>query len=348
MDAREEAVKKLLLQVRRELADRIEGDEQIRRLFEALMNGEGGYIEAEDYAYEVGGAMAEIFGAHLEEIAGMRTYGEISDFLFGAMGRLHELSAQGATAAQEAMNRRAELGMKAKAPELDSGRVYGLANKVAAAAGDPEQIEKILSEPVKNFAQHVVDATLKRNADFQVSAGLRPRIVRKARGTCCAWCAALEGTYDYPDVPDDVYRRHERCRCSVEYDPDDKKGLRQDVWTKDWTTPEDRAKIEERERLGTSVIKSLIEDPRELGGYTPGELKRALEAQGYKVKPLSDGKLKGIPLEEGGGFKVNFSDGGVLMYHPEKWSHHKGAYYKISTGKSGRHRYALDGTEKLK
>lgn len=56
-----------------------------------------------------------------------------------------------------------------------------------------------------------------------------------------------------------------------------------------------------------------------------------------------DGKLKGIPFENGGGFKVNFEDGGLLQYHPENGSHHEGAYYKISTGKGGKKWYELDG-----
>ena len=71
-----------------------------------------------------------------------------------------------------------------------------------------------------------------------------------------------------------------------------------------------------------------------------------MEAEGYEVKPLKNGSLKNVPFEEGGGYKVNFSDGGLFQYHPAKKSHHGGAYYKISTGKGGIKRYELDGTEK--
>ena len=41
--------------------------------------------------------------------------------------------------------------------------------------------------------------------------------------------SSLEGEYEYPDVPKDVYRRHENCDCTVEYIS---AGKRQDVWTK--------------------------------------------------------------------------------------------------------------------
>lgn len=82
-----------------------------------------------------------------------------------------------------------------------------------------------------------------------------------------------------------------------------------------------------------------------LQAYTPQGLKRALENKGYEVKPMSNGNFKGVPFEEGGGYKINFGGDGILMYHPEGRSHHGGAYYKISTGKGGTRRYDTKGNE---
>ena len=75
----------------------------------------------------------------------------------------------------------------------------------------------------------------KNYVNFQGRSGLTPKIFRKAERKCCDWCAQLAGEYDYPDVPDEVYQRHERCRCTVEYDPADGKRKRQNVHTKTWT-----------------------------------------------------------------------------------------------------------------
>ena len=52
-------------------------------------------------------------------------------------------------------------------------------------------------------------------------------------GGCCDWCRSLAGTYSYPNVPPDVYKRHRNCRCTVDYYPTGK-GKRQDVWSKEW------------------------------------------------------------------------------------------------------------------
>ncbi|MCF2555842.1 hypothetical protein [Faecalicatena contorta] len=51
--------------------------------------------------------------------------------------------------------------------------------------------------------------------------------------------------------------------------------------------------------------------------YTPGKLKKALEAAGYEVKPLGRGNYKGIPFEEGGGFRIAYGGDRYLQYHPE-------------------------------
>ena len=107
-----------------------------------------------------------------------------------------------------------------------------------------------------------------------------------------------------------------------------------------------RNKIEARKQVGKdSFLTHLAENPTALGHYTPQSLKETLERMGYTVKPLSSGRLKGVPFEDGGGYKVNFTDSGLLMYHPERLSHHDGEYYKISTGKRGLHHYEINGQE---
>ena len=57
------------------------------------------------------------------------------------------------------------------------------------------------------------------------------RISHNTMGSCCKWCDSLEGKYLYPDdVPKDVYRRHDRCHCTVTY-VNNRRG--QNVWRKD-------------------------------------------------------------------------------------------------------------------
>ena len=90
-------------------------------------------------------------------------------------------------------------------------------------------------------------------------------------------------------------------------------------------------------------LDDLLTNPDKLSGLSGNELYDYLIKNGYDVQPLSRGSFKGIPFEEGGGFKVNWGGDRILQYHPENLSHHGGAYFKISSGETGTIRINLDG-----
>lgn len=116
------------------------------------------------------------------------------------------------------------------------------------------------------------------NVAMHGRAGLIPKIIRKAESKCCEWCSKLAGEYEYPEVPDEVYQRHERCRCTVDYDPGN--GKRQNVHTKQWKTADERDKIEQRKQFALkSLAQQISEHPTRLASYTPTSLKQALEKE---------------------------------------------------------------------
>ena len=108
-------------------------------------------------------------------------------------------------------------------------------------------IESNLGEPICNIAQSMYDDFIRSNAEFRVDSGLNATITRETVGNCCAWCAGLEGEYDYGDEPDDVYHRHDNCRCTVTYKCD--KGF-QNVHTKKWLNDQEQIAFEQRKNIG--------------------------------------------------------------------------------------------------
>ena len=90
-------------------------------------------------------------------------------------------------------------------------------------------------------------------------------------------------------------------------------------------------------------LDDLLTNPNKLSGVNGEELYNYLVKNGYDVKSLNRGSFKGIPFEEGGGFKVNWGGDRILQYHLENLSHHGGAYFKISSGETGTIRIDLDG-----
>ena len=215
--------------------------------------GQQTYIGAAEYADKVGEALAEAFRRNLSSdiLPDGKMYWNIADRVVRPMlEEDHRLVAEAAAAVQQALNEAAGIRIKAQEAPLDTDRVEGILNKVAAA-DQYDDVAWVLYEPVKTFSRSVVDETLRRNVEFQGRSGLSPKIIRRAESKCCEWCSKLAGTYKYPDVPQDVYRRHNNCRCTVEYDPGD--GRRQNVWTREWNSEEESAKIEARKQVGAET-----------------------------------------------------------------------------------------------
>ena len=240
----------LLEDIRNSFTDKISNSPKISALYNAIQNGTATYIDTEEYAYEVGAALAEAFGEHLSAavLPDGKMYFNIADRVVRPMlEEDHSIIADAAAQVQKALNQQAGIGLKAQTVDVNVDRIDGIVNKVSEADYF-DDVAWMLDEPVKLFSLAVVDDTLQSNVTFQGKAGRRPRIIRKATRKCCDWCSQLAGQYEYPNVPEDVYRRHANCRCTVDYDPGN--GTRQNVHTKKLTMPGESDIIEERRKIG--------------------------------------------------------------------------------------------------
>lgn len=182
------------------------------------------YEDVNDYAVALGEILTTAFNIHITENPGEI----IEQILNDRLKENHRLITDFGRLVQDILNKQAKIGLEAQIPKVNQSRIDGLVGKITE--GDFEQSKWLLGSPVVNFNQSVVDDMVRKNAEFHFRSGMSPKIIRKEVGNCCKWCKNLVGTYKYPDVPKDVYRRHRNCRCTVEYIP--KKGIRQDVHSK--------------------------------------------------------------------------------------------------------------------
>lgn len=109
------------------------------------------------------------------------------------------------------------------------------------------------------------------------------------------------------------------------------------------------SQFDKRSKDSSPIVDGIIENHECLSSFTPESMKKMLEDLGYEVKPLGGkSSLKGIPFEEGGGYRTAFGGDGYFQYHPKKNSHHDGEYWKVGNGERKMHRYEMDGTPKIK
>ena len=114
------------------------------------------------------------------------------------------------------------------------------ARQIGSATADPTVPEETQQRRARSAPETATkamhDDRMKAEADFRSRAGLKCYIMRDGASGCCKWCSEMAGRYDYGEEPDDVYRRHDNCGCSVTFENGRQ---RQDVWSKKtWEAPE--------------------------------------------------------------------------------------------------------------
>ena len=227
----------LLANIQKTFLGRLKTDRKLKTITRRIRDGTR-YEIANDYAIRTGELLSESVRANTRTLAYM-SEDVAREVLTPLLEADHELVATVSKQIQTNINKRAGVGLTALVADLDTNRIEGLISKVSSYETFDEA-RWVMGEPLINYSMAVVDQTIRKNFDASTKAGLRPKIVRETEAhetvtrnrvihgktysytyeVPCEWCKNLAGTYDYDDVSDrgnDVFRRHEGCRCKVEY-----------------------------------------------------------------------------------------------------------------------------------
>ena len=175
-----------------------------------------------------------------------------------------------AASVQKTIDEKNGVGLNSVTPEYAKERVHDLIwthtrIKDGKIPTKEEQLSKI-KEPVVTCCQSFYDDFIKRNAKFRCDAGKTEYIIRISTAKCCEWWTSIAGKYNYEDVSDtgnNVFRRHQRCRCAVIFA--DGTGKRQDVHSKkEWMA--DPETLEERKTTGLEEPSAEVLEARKTAG----------------------------------------------------------------------------------
>ena len=249
----EDIVPSLLKKIKSEFEGARLDSEVLKDLLSKLHHSKASYLDANKYAIEIGEILSKALGASLtnETLPDGKMYYNIAQrVLTDVLGRNYELVSDYAEQVQKNLNSEAKIGLTAQVPELNQDRIDGLVNRLASEESF-DDVKWLIDDPIVNFSQSIVDDSIRKNVEFHHKVGLSPKIVRRVVGHPCKWCKSLEGSYNYPEVPKDIYRRHGKCRCTVDYHPGN--GKRQNVHTKKWTDEKQKL-VRKRSRIGIESV----------------------------------------------------------------------------------------------
>lgn len=289
----EDITPKLLKKVQEDFQRGFNESKVIAELYAKVRDGTATYLEANDFAIEVGEILAGAYRRNISSAVlpdGKMYYNIANRILNPTMKQNHALITDVTNQVQKSLNEAANIGIRPITPKLNQDRIDGIINRLSSE-DIFDEVAWILGEPVVNFSQSIVDDAIRDNAEFHGKAGMRPKIVRELAGGCCDWCREVADTYLYPDVPQKVYRRHQRCRCTVDYHPGN--GKVQNIHSKQRRT--------EKAYDGLEVLKSIAIEQN----YLP--------VKGSEILTLTDRKMGGMQLLKIDGYDEVYVQRGVSI-----------------------------------
>lgn len=261
---------------------RMATDRRVRHITNKIRDGTATFIDGREYAERTGDALAHALRATLREDTlpnGTLYYNIATRTVTPALRNNYELVNEVAEKIQEIQDEALRIGLRATRADFPEERVAGLIDKMTEEGITWEKLLFWFGEPIINNCEAFMDDFVRGNAKFRQQAGLTAKVSRILSPGCCEWCAeaAGRGTYEYGSQPEDFFRRHEYCRCTVTYQSG---RTSQNVWSKRvWESePQEIARrkmIGSTARSGLSAeemaeIEARLERDRDIRRYMQG------------------------------------------------------------------------------
>ncbi len=253
--------------VREEAQWCIQQDGMLAEIRKKIRSGKATYEDTAAYSARAGKMIGALFSRRLPEIPPEEREQLCVELLHD---QYIDINAA-VDAAQRYLDERLGIQLAPQHAPFDSERGHQIGSSLRDLSKPVETLQRRAKAATETATKAIHDDRMESEAKFRSRAGLKCFITRKAVSGCCAWCTALAGRYAYGEEPDDIYRRHDNCDCTVTFENGRK---RQDVWSKrEWEAPEPGA------GAGDPVVLTA-------------EQAAALQAEHGLTKPSESGTIK--------------------------------------------------------
>lgn len=262
-------------------------DRRIAQISKRIRDGTATFVDGHDYAERLGENLSKALVSNLNESTlpdGKLYYNIAKRTVTPALEENYNLTNAIAVDIQKIMDEAQGIGLGAVKADFPKERINGLIDKMTADGITLEQALIWLVEPIINNSEAFFDDFIDSNAKFRNDVGLKATITRSVAPGCCEWCDRMAGIFDYDDRPEDIFRRHEFCRCTVTYQS---KKTSQNVWSKrEWkSSPEE---LERRKLIGKRSEMTATERIEASNQIYKDKLIRAVGADAVQFEGLTD------------------------------------------------------------
>ena len=200
-------------------------DPQLRSLTKKIRAGKATFIDTAAYSQRLSALLGQVFSAEVEAMSPEEREAICRALLRGHYEEINRIL----EGVQETLDEAQGLSLTPQRAPYPSERVGQLAHSLQDATVPVETIRRRADTGAANVAHAMHDDYIDVNAKLRNDLGLKCYLTRVVGSTSCTWCANLAGRFVYGQHPDDIFRRHDNCTCTVTYACGRE---RQDVWSK--------------------------------------------------------------------------------------------------------------------
>lgn len=245
-----------------DVKQRIENDKKLSKLRQKVNSGKATYADTAAYSTHVGNLLGDTFAQHILSVSPELREALTVELMHDRYMDINAIIDR----VQKSIDEAQGLHLAPQHAPFYDDRAHQIGSALADPTVPDETIKRRARAATETATKSMHDDRMKTEAKFRSRAGLKCFITRNAVSGCCEWCTAMAGRYAYGEEPDDIYRRHDNCDCTVTFENGRK---RQDVWSKlEWEAPDKDA------GAGDSVVLTK-EQARSAGAEQPIRFSKA-------------------------------------------------------------------------
>jgi len=251
----------------KEIIGRIYGDKTLIALRRKINEGKGTFKDTADYSERAAELLGKYFSKDVLSLSAVERIAMNDSLLRDRYKDINELLDIVQTAADEAQG----IHIRPQHAPYNEERADQIGRSLTDKTVSDEVIKRRAKSAPATAAKAMHDDYIKKNATFRNDAGLTCYIVREG-SHCCPWCAEVAGKYKFGEQPDDIFRRHDNCDCTIIYDgqklrgKQNADGSRSKTWEEVPDVPESKptvlseAEAREKERENMVQFRGLSQN----------------------------------------------------------------------------------------
>lgn len=188
-------------------------DPALRALLKSIDSGKANFRDTAQYSIRYSHQLGNILSENVLDIPPDVRETAAEELLKYGYDDMNTILAE----VQKSLDEQAGIHIRPQKSDFPSERVQQFAHSLIDPTVEDSVIKRRARSGSETITKSFHDSFIKKNAQFRNDAGLKCYITREG-SNCCKWCSEVAGRYEFGSQPSDIFRRHDNCDCTIDYD----------------------------------------------------------------------------------------------------------------------------------